>query len=109
MDRNTARGTLRRGLPVSSASAAEFSQPVNRDTASGNPAARPVKPGVRLGGSNGGRDRVPPFLTSSTTDTTTRTSISKPKKKPASLVDTPTPRSIITTAPEVSTIDRMIQ
>ena len=30
MDRNTARGTLRRGLPVSSASAAEFSQPMNR-------------------------------------------------------------------------------
>ncbi len=30
IDRNTARGTLRRGLVVSSASAAEFSQPMNR-------------------------------------------------------------------------------
>jgi hypothetical protein len=30
MDKKTARGTLRRGLPVSSASAAEFSQPMNR-------------------------------------------------------------------------------
>ena len=42
-----------------------------------------------------------------TTDTTTSTSISKPKKKPASLVDTATPRIIITTQPAVSTTVRM--
>jgi hypothetical protein len=46
MDRKTARGTLRRGSPVSSASAAEFSHPMNRYTASGKPAARPRNPFV---------------------------------------------------------------
>ena len=60
-----------------------------------------------LCGSNGAPDKWPPFLISATTETTSRTSISKPKKKPASLVDTPTPRSIITTDPPVSSTDQM--
>ena len=109
MDMNTARGTLRRGLFVSSASAAEFSHPMNRYTASGKPAARPLKPLVMLCGSNGAPDRWPPFLISAATDTTNSTSISKAKKKPASLVDTATPRNIMTIAPAVIRSENMIQ
>jgi hypothetical protein len=45
---------------------------------------------------------LPPFLISAATDTTMSTSISKPKKNPASLVETATPRIIISTAPPVS-------
>ncbi len=107
MDRNIARGTFRRGSVVSSASAAEFSQPMNRYTASGKPAARPVKPLVMWLGSNGAKLRWPPFWMITTTDTTMSTSISKPKKRPASLVETATPRTSITTAPAVSTTDRI--
>jgi hypothetical protein len=98
---NTARGTLRRGLSVSSASAAEFSQPMNRYTASGNPAASPEKPLVMWLGSNGVRFRCPPLEISAATDTTTSTSISNAKKNPAILVDTLTPRIIMTTASAV--------
>src|ERR1700733_12782147 len=42
IDMYTARGTFRRGLAVSSARAAEFSQPMNREMGGGNPAARPL-------------------------------------------------------------------
>ena len=52
-------------------------------------------------GSNGVRLRCPRCWISAATETTTRTSISKPKKKPASRVDTPTPRISIATAPAV--------
>jgi len=41
------------------------------------------------------------------TDTTISTSISKPKNRPASLVDTATPRIIIRTAPAVKTTEKM--
>ena len=44
-----------------------------------------------------------------TTDTTTSTSISNAKKAPASFVDTPTPRTVIITAPPVSSTEKMIQ
>ena len=74
--------------------------------ASGKPAASPEKPFVMWLGSNGAADRWPPFLISGATETTTSTSISKPKKSPASLVDTPTPRIIISTASAVSTMVR---
>ena len=52
-------------------------------------------------GSNGTADRWPPFLTRDATETTTRTSISNAKKNPAILVDSPTPRIIISTASAV--------
>ena len=58
-------------------------------------------------GSNGAMDRWPPFLISVATDTMIRTTISKPKKNPASFVDTPTPRNIITMAPAVSSTEKM--
>ena len=58
-------------------------------------------------GSNGTADRWPPFLMSAATDTTTSTSISKPKNSPASLVDTATPRTIMTIAPAVRTTEKM--
>lgn len=45
-EENTARPTLCRGFSVSSASAAEFSQPMNRYTASGKPVASPLKPSL---------------------------------------------------------------
>ena len=60
-------------------------------------------------GWNGTALRWPPFLISAATDTTTSTSISKPKKKPASLVDTATPRNIITIAPAVKMAEKMTQ
>jgi hypothetical protein len=104
-----ARGTLRRGLFVSSASAAEFSQPMNRYTASGKARARPLKWLVRWLGWNGTELRWPPFLISTATDTTSSTTSSKPKKNPASLVDTATPRNIITMAPAVKRAEKMIQ
>jgi len=47
-------------------------------------------------------------LISTATDTTSSTSSSKPKKKPASLVDTATPRNIITMAPAVKMAEKMI-
>ena len=75
--------------------------------ASGNPAARPLKPLVMWLGSNGTADRWPPFLISAATDTTTSTSISKPKNSPASLVDTATPRTIMTIAPAVKITEKM--
>ncbi len=77
--------------------------------ASGKPLARPVKPSVMWLGSNGVKLRWPAFWMITTTDTTTRTSISKPKKAPASLVETPTPRIIITMAPAVRMTDRIPQ
>jgi hypothetical protein len=80
---------------------------MNRYTASGKPAARPLNPLVRWLGSNGTALRWPPFWMMATTDTTTSTSISNPKKKPASLVDTATPRIIITTQAAVSTTVRI--
>ena len=40
--------------------------------------------------------------------TTSSTSSSKPKKKPASLVDTATPRNIMTMAPAVNSTEKMI-
>src|SRR4029077_10031587 len=87
---------------------AEFSQPMNRYTASGKPAARPLKPLVMFLGSNGATDRWPPFLISVAIATTNSTRISKPKKNPASLVDTPTPRNIITMAPAVNATEEII-
>ena len=75
--------------------------------ASGKPAASPEKPLVRWLGSNGTADRCPPCWMIAMTDTTTRTSISNTKKNPASLVDTATPRTIISTAPAVSTTVKM--
>ncbi len=81
---------------------------MNRYTASGKPAASPENPLVMWLGSNGVMDRWPPFLIRAAMETTSSTSISKPKKNPASFVDTPTPRSIITTAPPVSSTLRMI-
>ncbi len=75
--------------------------------ASGKPAARPVKPLVMWLGSNGVKLRWPPFLMITATETTTSTSISKAKKSPASLVETPTPRIIITMAPAVRITDRI--
>jgi len=50
---------------------------------------------------------VPPFLMSAATDTTISTSISKPKNKPASLVDTATPRIIIRIAQAVKITEKM--
>ena len=47
-------------------------------------------------------------MISTATDTTTSTSISKPKKRPASLVDTPTPRNIMNMAPAVKAAEKMI-
>jgi hypothetical protein len=47
-------------------------------------------------------------LISAATDTTMSTSISNAKKKPASLVDTATPRIVISTAPPVSSTEKMI-
>ncbi len=41
-------------------------------------------------------------------DTTSSTVISKPKKKPASLVDTATPRNIMNMAPAVKMAEKMI-
>ena len=60
-------------------------------------------------GSNGTADRWPPFLISAATETTISTSISKPKKTPASLVDTATPRTIITIAPRVKITEKITQ
>src|SRR5260370_28810141 len=57
-------------------------------------------------GSNGAKVRWPPFLISVATATTSSTSNSKPKKKPASLVDTATPRNIITMAPGLTVNQR---
>ena len=108
MDMNTARGTLRRGLFVSSASAAEFSQPMNRYTPSGKAAARPVNPLWIWLGSNGTALRWPPCLISAAIATTSSTVSSKPKKKPASLVDTATPRNIMNMAPAVKAAEKMI-
>ncbi len=59
-------------------------------------------------GSNGTPDRWPPCLISRAMDTTNSTSSSKPKKKPASLVDTATPRNIITMAPAVKIAEKTI-
>src|SRR5260370_8015345 len=75
---------------------------------SGKAAARPVKPWVILLGSNGTPDRWPPCLISVATDTTSSTSSSKAKKKPASLVDTATPRNIITMAPAGKTAEKTL-
>ena len=75
---------------------------------SGKAAARPLKPLVTLLGWNGTADRWPPCLISVATATTSSTSSSKPKKKPASLVDTATPRNIITMAPAVKAAEKMI-
>jgi len=58
---------------------------------------------------NGAADKCPPFLAMAATDTTTSTSISKAKKAPASFVDTPTPRTVMSTAPPVSSTEKMIQ
>ena len=46
-------------------------------------------------------------MISAATDTTTSTSISKPKNRPASLVDTATPRTIIMIAPAVRMTEKM--
>jgi hypothetical protein len=59
-------------------------------------------------GSNGTPDRWPPFLISAAIDTTSSTSSSKPKKKPASLVDTATPRNIMNMAAAVKMAEKMI-
>jgi hypothetical protein len=75
--------------------------------ASGKPAARPLKPLVMWLGSNGMKLRCPPFLISAATDTTSSTSISKPKNRPASRVETPTPRIIISTHSTTRMTDRM--
>jgi len=60
MEAKTARGTLRRGSPACPARAAESSQPVNRQTATGKPAARarrrrprPAPAGGLLGSAKG--------------------------------------------------------
>jgi hypothetical protein len=58
-------------------------------------------------GSNGTKLRCPPFLISEAMDTTISTSISKPKNRPASLVETPTPRTIMPTAPAVRITERI--
>ena len=47
-------------------------------------------------------------MISAATDTTMSTSISKAKKNPASLVETATPRIVMTTAPPVSSTEKMI-
>jgi len=60
-------------------------------------------------GSNGASDRCPECFTRVTTDTRTSTTISTPKNRPASLVETDTPRSIMTTAPAVSSTVKMPQ
>ncbi len=75
--------------------------------ASGKPAASPENPLVMWLGSNGMADRCPPFLISEATDTTISTSISKPKKNPAILVEMATPRIIISTASAVRITVRM--
>lgn len=64
MEENTARPTSRRGFSVSSASAAEFSQPTNRYTARGKPAASPLRPWLMWLGRNGSRERRPRCSTS---------------------------------------------
>jgi hypothetical protein len=76
--------------------------------ASGKPAARPLKPLVMFLGSNGAKLRWPPFMISVATATTSSTTSSKTKKNPASLVDTATPRIIITMAPAVNSTEKMI-
>ena len=63
---------------------------------------------MRWLGWNGTELRWPPFLISTAMDTTSSTSSSKAKKKPASLVDTATPRNIITIAPAVKMAEKMI-
>ncbi len=77
--------------------------------ASGKARARPLKWLVRWLGWNGTVLRWPPFLISTAMDTTSSTISSKAKKKPASLVDTATPRNIITIAPAVKMAEKMIQ
>ena len=62
---------------------------------------------MRWLGWNGTELRWPPFLISTAMDTTSSTSSSKAKKKPASLVDTATPRNIITIAPAVKMAEKM--
>jgi len=52
-------------------------------------------------GSNGAKDRWPAFLTMTATETITSTVISMPKNRPASLVETETPRIIMYTASAV--------
>src|SRR5260221_4559182 len=59
-------------------------------------------------GSNGTKLRWPPLLIRIATETTTRITISNAKNRPASFVETPTPRTVMTVAAEVSTTDRMI-
>ena len=76
---------------------------------SGKARARPLKWLLMWLGLNGTPDRWPPFLISAATDTTSSTSSSKPKKKPASLVDTATPRNIMNMAPAVKAAEKMIQ
>ena len=77
--------------------------------ASGKARARPLKWLVRWLGWNGTVLRWPPFLISTATDTTSSTVSSKAKKKPASLVDTATPRNIMNMAPAVKTAEKIIQ
>jgi hypothetical protein len=59
-------------------------------------------------GSNGAKVRWPPLLISVAMATTSSTTSSKAKKNPASLVDTATPRNIITMAPPVNSTEKMI-
>ena len=77
--------------------------------ASGKARARPLKWLVMWLGWNGTELRWPPFLISTAIDTTSSTTNSKAKKKPASLVDTATPRNIMNMAPAVKMAEKMIQ
>ncbi len=61
-----------------------------------------------LCGLNGAPDRWARCWIRVTTATTISTSSSKPKKNPASLVETPTPRNIMNMAPAVNTAVKMI-
>ena len=77
--------------------------------ASGKARPRPLKPLRTLLGWNGTELRWPPFLISTAIATTSSTVSSKAKKKPASLVDTATPRNIMNMAPAVKRAEKTIQ
>src|ERR1019366_9465984 len=103
MARKRPRGAARRGLLVSSARVAEFSQPMNRYTAIGKPRPRPLKPDSRCDGSNGVRLRLPENLISTHTLTSSSSPISNANSAPAHFVDSATPRTTSRNASSVST------
>ena len=93
-ERKRARGTVRRGLRHSSASAGPFSQPMNMYSANGKPAERPVNPPVRCDQENGAFDRWDRWSTSTTMQTATMTPTWASTASPTAVVDIRTPRAV---------------